>query len=204
VRSEQHALVRGAELAGIPPDRAHSEVDALLGREDVDAVAVVVAAEDQPAIVLRALDAGKHVLCEVPLSYSFEDCWKLVVAAERSGLTEGMAEQLSHSALVTEWRRLVADGQLGQPLYAEAQYIHGLGEGQYWADPEMGEYLTWTEAAMHPGPVRTRLWNKHHPAWYNPHSLTLVLRISTHMYLASPAWRRGDRASTSPRSLSPF
>jgi predicted dehydrogenase len=64
---DERTLAREAAWAGIPLDRAYAEVDDLLSRPDADAVAIVVAPEYQPDIALRALAAGKHVLCEVPL-----------------------------------------------------------------------------------------------------------------------------------------
>jgi predicted dehydrogenase len=169
-------LARAAEMAGLPSDRAHLDLDELLARDDVDAVAVVVAPEYQAAIALRAIATGRHVLCEVPLTYSLEDCWRLVVEAERADITIAMAEQLSHSAFATEWRRLVEEGRLGSILYGEAQYLHGVDQ-QRWADRETGTYLTWEEAETHPRAVKTRMWNLHHPIWYNPHSLTPLLRV---------------------------
>ena len=117
------------------------------------------------------------MVCEVPLTFSVEECWRLVLAAERAGRILAMAEQLSYSPFTLAWRRLVEDGSLGKVLYAEAEYIHGIPANRYWMDGETGRSLTWEEAQTHPRAQKTRFWTMTHPIWYVPHSLGPLLRI---------------------------
>jgi predicted dehydrogenase len=169
-------LAEGAAAAGLPGSRAHRELDDLLARDDLDAVVTAVPPEVQTAVAVPALEAGKHVLCEVPLTYSLEECWHVVLAAERAGRVLALAEQLCHSPFVLAWRDLVASGRLGTITYAEAEYIHGIPVDWYWIDEETGHYLSWDEACRHPRARKTRFWTLSHPAWYNPHSLSPLLR----------------------------
>jgi hypothetical protein len=53
-------------------------LDALLGREDVQAVIVVLPITMQPDVVLCALKAGKHVLSEKPIAPNVKDGAKLI------------------------------------------------------------------------------------------------------------------------------
>src|SRR3712207_6247644 len=87
----------GAPAPGLDERSAHVGIDDLLARSDVDAVVVAVEPRHNAAAVVRALEAGKHVLCEVPLALTLEDCWRVVLAAERSGRTFAMAEQTCHA-----------------------------------------------------------------------------------------------------------
>jgi predicted dehydrogenase len=170
-------LAEGAAAARLPEASAHADLDDLLAREDVDAVVIAVAPEAQAGIAVRALEAGKHVLCEVPLTYSLEECWEIVLAAERSGRMLALAEQLCHAPFVLAWRDLLEQGRLGKVTYAEAEYIHGIPVGWYWVDDDTGRYLSWEEARGNPRARKTRFWTLSHPAWYNPHSLSPLLRI---------------------------
>jgi predicted dehydrogenase len=137
----------------------------------------VVEPESNAEVVVRSLEAGKHVICEVPLAYTLEDCWRIILAVERSGLTMAMAEQLSYAPFVPAWPQLIDDGLLGKIIYAEAQYLHGLPDEWYWTDARTGRRLSWAEAKTNPTAVKSRLWTLLHPIWYNPHSLGPLLRI---------------------------
>ena len=168
--------LEGAALAGIGAEHAHAHLDDLLARPDIDAVAVVVEPENQADIIVPALAAGKHVICEVPLAYRLEDCWRLVLAVERSGRTFAMAEQVSYAPFVRAWRQLREEGLLGKIIYGEAQYIHGFPANSFWLDAETGRPLSWEEARAHPHARKSRFWTLLHPIWYNPHSLGPLLQ----------------------------
>src|SRR5690348_16149049 len=115
----------GAALAGLAPSDAHAHVDDLLARPDIDAVVIAVQPINNPALVVKALEAGKHVLCEVPLSLDLDACWRVVQTVERTGLKFAMAEQCSYAPFVFAWRKLLDEGLLGTISYGEAQYING-------------------------------------------------------------------------------
>jgi len=167
----------GAARAEIGPENAYTDLDAMLERRDVDAVGVCVGTEHQTDLAVRALEAGKHVICAVPLCYTLDDCWKLVLAVERSGRKLALEEQLSYAPFVRAWQQMARDGALGKITYAESEYIHGIHLDWYWMDEQTGRHLTFDQARNNPGAVKTRFWNIHHPIWYNPHSLGPLLRI---------------------------
>lgn len=58
----------------------------LLSRDDVDAVIVATPTETHYKIVKDALEAGKHVLCEKPLTSASEHAWELVELAKAKGV----------------------------------------------------------------------------------------------------------------------
>ena len=167
----------GQEITGIGEENAYENLSDMLARDDIDAVAVVVATEVQPDIILEALKAGKHVICEVPLAYSLEDCWRIVLAVEQSGRKFLMAEQQSLTPMAQAWRKMVDEGLLGKPLYGEAQYFHGQPQEKWWRDASTAQALSWEEARGNPNAVKTRYWNICHPIWYTPHSLGPLLQI---------------------------
>jgi predicted dehydrogenase len=73
-----------AQALGIP--RAHDSYEALLADPDVDAVYVALPNSLHVEWSLRALQAGRHVLCEKPLSRHPDDVARAFDAAERGGL----------------------------------------------------------------------------------------------------------------------
>jgi D-xylose 1-dehydrogenase (NADP+, D-xylono-1,5-lactone-forming) len=81
-RDLARAEAQAARL-GIP--RAHGSYEELLRAPDVDAVYIAVPNSLHVEWSVRALEAGKHVLCEKPLSRRAEDVARAFDAAERAG-----------------------------------------------------------------------------------------------------------------------
>jgi predicted dehydrogenase len=178
VCDEKEWLARqGAREAGLDERAAHVRLDDLLARPDVDAVVIAVEPRRNADAVVRALEAGKHVLCEVPLALTMEDCWRVVLAAERSGRLCAMAEQTCHTPFAAAWRRLVSTGAMGKVTYGEAQYINGKGLDRYWRDARTGARLTWEQARDNPHAEKTHFWDLYHVILYSTHSLAPLLHV---------------------------
>jgi predicted dehydrogenase len=75
---ERMAITHGAE-------RTYSEYDKMLADPDLDAVIIATADAFHVPASLRALEAGKHVLCEKPVGITVEECLQLKAAVEKSG-----------------------------------------------------------------------------------------------------------------------
>ena len=57
----------------------------LVGRDDIDAVAILTA--DHAPVALAAARAGKHMFVEKPMSFTVEDGRAMIAAAEEAGVT---------------------------------------------------------------------------------------------------------------------
>ncbi len=79
-RRPEAAQQAAADL-GVP--RAYGSYEALLADDGVDAVYIPLPNDAHVPWALRALDAGKHVLCEKPLALSAAEAQTLVDAADR-------------------------------------------------------------------------------------------------------------------------
>jgi len=78
---------------------------------------------------ILALEAGKHVLCEVPPAYSIEEAKKLVQAVKKAKrLKYMMAANMNYIHFLKEWVKLVHRGKIGKVFYAEAEYVHPIPE----------------------------------------------------------------------------
>jgi xylose dehydrogenase (NAD/NADP) len=87
--------------------------DAMLARDDVDAVYNPLPNHLHPEWSHRALDAGKHVLCEKPLTMSPTESAKLFEHAESAGLTILEAYMWPHHPRARKILELAADGSIG-------------------------------------------------------------------------------------------
>jgi D-xylose 1-dehydrogenase (NADP+, D-xylono-1,5-lactone-forming) len=110
----------------------------LLASETVDAVYVPLPVSLHAEWTVRALAAGKHVLCEKPLATSPEDAARCFDAAEAAGrrCVEGLMWR--HHPQTTLARGLVADGAIGRLAYARAALTVGVGPGDIRRSVELG------------------------------------------------------------------
>lgn len=120
-RAAQHVEQYG--LAGSFPD-----ADAMLA-SDVDAVAVMTQRWSHAELVLRALDAGKHVYSAVPMAISVEEITAIVRKVEQTGLIYMMGETSYYNPAVVFARQRIALGEFGRVFYSEGDYIHDMDNG---------------------------------------------------------------------------
>jgi predicted dehydrogenase len=73
---------RQMDLTGID---TYASAEELIERSDVDMVDICLPSDDHTSPVIRALEAGKHVLVEKPIALSLADADRMVAAAKASG-----------------------------------------------------------------------------------------------------------------------
>jgi predicted dehydrogenase len=110
-RDPAHAE-RLAEAHGIP--RVHRTLDGLLADPDVAIVDIAVVPEAQVEIALQALDAGKDVMCQKPLSLTVADAERVVRRAADLGRRVGVQQQMRFSEGILAARQMVARGLIGE------------------------------------------------------------------------------------------
>jgi predicted dehydrogenase len=107
-------LARGqayAEAHGIA--RAYATVEKLCADPEIDAVFVCTPHHLHREHALAAIAAGKHVLCEKPLTITAEDGAEVVEAAERAGVVLGVAYYRRFYPVLERLQELVRAGTLG-------------------------------------------------------------------------------------------
>lgn len=154
--------------------RGYTSYDEMLKGESLDAVAIQVDPDKQVPLACQAMEAGLHVMAEVPAAYTIEDCWKLVVTAERTGKVFLLMEQLRYSGYVQAWRHIVRTGVIGKPLFAEGEYFHNKPDAFF--QDERGVFYSLDQARNRPDARPT--WRHKAPTiTYLPHELSPLLHI---------------------------
>jgi predicted dehydrogenase len=99
---------------------------ALVERDDIDLVDVCTPGHTHAEIVIAALEAGKHVLCEKPLANRVEEAEAMPAAAERAA-ADGVRAMVGFTyrrvPAISLARQLVAEGRLGTLHHVRAQYL---------------------------------------------------------------------------------
>jgi predicted dehydrogenase len=101
---------RVARERNIP--HAFASLEALLREVEVDVVAVASPPFDHHRSVLRALAAGKHVLCEKPFALNVAQAEELVAAAQRAGTACALAHEFRYAAAETTLKALITDEKI--------------------------------------------------------------------------------------------
>lgn len=94
----------------------------LVGRADIDAVIVCTPPHVHAEISIAALRAGKHVLCEKPLSRTLEEAIAMEKAAYETRRVLKCGFNHRHHPAVWEAKRRVTAGEIGAPTFARCRY----------------------------------------------------------------------------------
>ena len=108
----------------------------LLQDPEIDAVYVATPVRLHAEQAVAAAEAGKHVLCEKPMALDVQGCERMLSAARRHGVRMGVAYYRHHYPVVTRLRELLASGELGPPVLAQAQAFEPF-------DPPAGHPRAW-------------------------------------------------------------
>lgn len=136
-------LARAREMAvrtGVP--EATDDLEALLARDDVDAVTVPSTNEAHYTYSMAALRAGKHVFCEKPMALNQQLAAEMTREAKQRGLVNEISFIFRYTLCLQEMRRLIASGAIGTPYYVNIEQ-QGLG----WFRTEQATWRTY--AAVH-------------------------------------------------------
>jgi predicted dehydrogenase len=104
--------------------RTTDSFETVLEDPGVHAVAIATPAATHFPLAMEALDAGKHVLVEKPLTSSFSDGEKLVQAAEDRELVLMCDHTYCYTPAVQELRRLVRGGEVGEVQFVDSVRIN--------------------------------------------------------------------------------
>ncbi len=95
----------------------------LVARNDIGLVDVATTGNTHHDIVLAALAAGKHVLCEKPLANSLTQAGEMLAAAQTAGVVAMVNFNYRRVPAVQLARQLIAEGRLGEIRHWRAVYL---------------------------------------------------------------------------------
>lgn len=111
------------------------DFDDMIACELLDAIHIVTPIHDHAPQSLKALNAGKHVACTVPMATTIEDCQALVEASQRNHKYYMMMETSVYTREYLYIQELVRTGKLGHIQFVRGSHMQNMGlEGwpEYW------------------------------------------------------------------------
>jgi len=162
-RGELHAV------AGRDPERArafaarhgaalaHPTFEALLADPDIDVVYVALPNGHHAPWTIRALDAGKHVLCEKPLALTAAEVDGIAAAAERNGRIAVEAFMYLHHPQTLKTLELARSGALGTIQVVSAAFSFLLDRSvDPRIEPDLGGGSLW-DVGCYPVSISRRI-----------------------------------------------
>jgi predicted dehydrogenase len=109
-----------ADSVGIP--KATGDLKAVLADKEIAAVHICTPNVDHYPMSLAALEAGKAVLCEKPMTMTSEEARTLVRVAKERNLPNCVQHNLRYYPVVQQIRQMIRHGDLGDILIAQGTY----------------------------------------------------------------------------------
>ena len=114
------------EKIGSDDVRVYKSIDELLANEDVDMVDICVPSYLHPELSVKALEAGKHVLCEKPMCVTSEETKHVIEASEKSGKFFMTAHVVRFMTAYKYLKSIVDSKELGKPLHIEMKRLSSI------------------------------------------------------------------------------
>lgn len=118
----------------------------LLDIKEIDAVIIATPWEWHYPMAMDALNAGKHVGCEVISALTIDELWNLVKLVEKTKLNYMMLENVCYRRDVMAVMNMVRQGMFGELIHLQGGYQHNLrdvkfndGKQPYGGGVEFGE-----------------------------------------------------------------
>ena len=130
-RRNEAELNKVGDQLGI--DKRYTKYEDVLADPEVDFVHINSPIPDHAWMSLQALDAGKHVMCTVPMATTVDECRQIVEKVNETGLKYMMAETVVYSREYLFIKELYEKGELGKIQYMAASHPQDMdGWPEYW------------------------------------------------------------------------
>jgi predicted dehydrogenase len=150
----QKRMDNAAAVTGARPIKDYR---ALLDQKDVDYALIVTPEHWHARMTLDAADAGKHIYCEKPMTYTIDEAKKVVKKIQQTKVkmqvgVQGMSDDSYETA-----QTYIKEGALGKIVQAQIDYSRNY-KNDFWTGPmdtdiRPGENLDWN-AWLGPAPKR--------------------------------------------------
>lgn len=120
VGSRPETARKFADAQGIP--LATADLNDVLKDKEIAAVHICTPNVDHFPQSLAAIQAGKAVLCEKPMTMTVEEARKLVQAAKEKNAVNAVQHNLRYYPVLQQARQMIAKGDLGDILIAQGTY----------------------------------------------------------------------------------
>lgn len=107
-----------------PAIEVTNDFQRVIRHPQVDAVAIATPVSTHFPLAIEALESGKHVLIEKPMTATSEEALRLIEAADRRNLTLMVDHTFVYTGAVRKIRQLIDEGALGEIYYYDSTRVN--------------------------------------------------------------------------------
>ena len=132
---------KAQEVAKVGDTQVFKDYRRLLENKDIDVVVIATPDHWHAPIAIDALEAGKHIYLEKPMTHTLDEAFDLYKTAKRTGRSVQVG---AHGCSDPKWHKakeVISANRLGRVLWAQGSYCRNnvKGEWNYDIDPEANE-----------------------------------------------------------------
>lgn len=121
-----------SELAQSRGIRAYTSLRELLQDEEIELVTVAIPNDAHEDVVVKALNAGKNVICEKPVALSLESLDRMIAAAEKNGVRFTTHQNRRWDVDYLAMQQIHDSGELGKVISLESRVFGSRGIPSDW------------------------------------------------------------------------
>lgn len=154
--------------------KSYGSYEDLLADPNIDAVYIPLISSEHVTWSIRAADAGKHVLCEKPISLHAREIEDIIAARDRNNVLIAEAFMVTYHPQWHKVRSLLADGAIGRLRHVQSVFTYNNSDPKNMRNilaqgggalPDIGGYpVVTTRFATGCEPIRTRAHVERDPA----------------------------------------
>ena len=110
----------------------YQNFDQIKDNKDIDIVYVVLPNSMHHEYVLRAAKAGKHVMCEKPISVTVKEGEEMVAACKKANVQLGIGYRLHFEPYNLEAKRLGQEKVYGEVRFMQTSFAFSIGDPTQW------------------------------------------------------------------------
>jgi predicted dehydrogenase len=164
----------GKNQAGLKDSDTFSDHRKMFDTKKGDIDAVVIATHDpwHAQLTLDAVDAGKHVYCEKPMTRYLDEAFRVYDKIKSSGKVFQVGSQGCSAEGWHKCADLINSGKLGKLVWSQGYYCRNSKEGEWNYEieqettPENIDWATWVKPIAHKRPFSGEdfhRWRKYYP-----------------------------------------
>lgn len=154
-----------AGKTNVQADSAFTDYRKVLDIKEIDYVTIATPEHWHSTMTIDAMDAGKAVYCEKPMTHTIDEALQVMAKQKETGLplqvgVQAMSDDSYRSAAVA-----IKEGVIGQVVQAQIEYVRRYGEQGPWRVPDLKDNdpkpadLNWNDWLGHAPNIP---WNPHH------------------------------------------
>ena len=116
---------RAEDMAGKYGGKVYATAEELFADPEIDAVSICAANYAHAELTIKALRAGKHVLCEKPMAITLEDCEAMIDEAEKAGKRLLIGQNQRFAMAHVKAKELIEAGEIGRVITFRTAFGHG-------------------------------------------------------------------------------